>query len=187
MTKEERRELFLTNMAKGRARKKAKTVGAIEGQTTAVVVTESGNNGNGNEPQPVPPEILAGDIKNAFTQNQGYSAIKTLVDPGEANELESLLMRGSIPDKPTEGNIMVVAITHLYDQYERHHYKRGMARLRNLLAGNPSVRGERAQMVVEAIIGERRQRREENQNFTDKLGKIAKHGFGSNKESEDGL
>jgi len=185
MTKEELRKSRLENLARGRAAKKEKAEAGknVEETTTDIVPmvpeTHDGNGSNGGQ-NPIMEEMY-----NPFSQHEGFSSIKTLVDPGEADKLESLLMRGCIPDKPSMGNIALVHITHLYDQYTRHGYERGKQRLRNLLAGYPSIKGERAQMVVDAIIGERQQRRAENRSFADKLGDTAKNGFGGNKKGSE--
>ena len=133
---------------------------------------EQSNNGEGSQ------SLIRGEAPNPFTQQEGFSSIKVLVDPGKAENLESLLMRGYIPEKHTSGYALMVNITHLCDQYTRHGYERGLQRLRNLLAGLPSLDGKRAEMVVDAIIGERQQRRAEAGSFTDKIGNIAKNGFG---------
>jgi len=55
----------------------------------------------------------------------------------------------------------------------------------NIQASFTSANGKRADMLVDAIIGERRQQLWGKRGFSDKLGDTAKKGFGGNQNTDN--
>ncbi len=202
-TPEEIKQMRLDNLARGRATiqsKKAlkstllqetkpltpsgvKPTGEVVASEINIPSESKSGNGNGH----TPPTMIAGNIPNPFTQHEGKTAIDSLINPGKADELEGLLIRGDFPDKPSEGDIMVVAVAVQYADYEEYHCDWGKRMLRNRIAGQPGINGKRISQVVDAIVGERRQKREEGMGgFTNKLGELASRPFGGGGNKMEG-
>lgn len=154
---------------------------AAEKSDKLAPVIEEGSNGK------VPPELLEGDIKNAFTHSEGYSSIKVLVEPGDIEKFRSLLMRVDFPVKRTYAHIQGIAAMRILAYCEKYGIDRGKEELMNTVAAFTSADGKRADMVVDAIIGDRRQARAEGRGFTKRLGDIAKNGFSGNRQDGDGI
>jgi len=192
------RETFKQKMVEGRAKAKAareaaKNATGVETVELPSVKPEGNGNGNGNghhqeaetpKAETLPIMFGNGEIMNPFSHNEGYSALKVFTDIGKAEDPEALMIRSDLPDKRSDGHVLVNMITHAQDLYERFNYSRGKRRLRNVLAGYPAVNGKRIDVTLDAVIGERRQRRAEGGAFG-KMNDWAKKQFQPKSQPEE--
>lgn len=90
-------------------------------------------------------------LDNAFNQPSDSSIPKTLLMPG--GSFINLAMRGNIFSKR-----LGFALTRVYSKCDRHNYKQGKEWTLLLLAAYCGVNQKRAELVVDAIVGERNRR-----------------------------
>ena len=102
--------------------------------------------GNGQKEQ-----FTAGGRSNTFNEPSSSSIPKTLLMPG--GSFINLAMRGNIFSKR-----LGFALTRVYSKCDRHNYKQGKEWTLLLLAAYCGVNQKRAELVVDAIVGERNRR-----------------------------
>jgi hypothetical protein len=92
-------------------------------------------------------------LEKSFTQQEVITAVQMLVDPG--NDISNLTMRADFPDS----QFLKAAARHLA-RCRRFKYKAGEEELKFIVAGFPGIKGKRADMLVNAVVGEKKQQRE---------------------------
>ena len=92
-------------------------------------------------------------VDKAFRQQDVVTAVQMLVDPG--GDINNLTMRGDFPD----AQFLKAAARHLA-RCRYFHYKEGEEELKFIVAGYPGIKGKRADMLVHAVVGERKQQSE---------------------------
>lgn len=103
-------------------------------------------------------------ISKSFQSREVTNAIKMLVDPGD--DVSDLTMRGDFPER----RFLVACARHLA-KCRKFGYEEGERELLFIVSGLPGVEGKRASMLVDAVIGERRQFR--NDGFLPRFKKAA--------------
>jgi hypothetical protein len=101
-------------------------------------------------------------ITGAFTQQEVVTAVQMLVDPGDATDLLTLAMRGDFEDM-----ILLKAIARHLSKALKYNNIDALRELKFIVAGMVAIKGKRSDMLVQAVIGEKKQ--QEGQSFGDKF------------------
>jgi hypothetical protein len=132
----------------------------IDKETKPISKVKAESNGNGKKDKAAEEEeakrnITAGSINNAFTQSHDKSAVSYLVEAGEI--VKDLLLRSSFPSKPSIGGVKVIALAHHPAKCQKYGDTIAEKEALFILAGLPSIDGERTRQLVSAIIGDNTQ------------------------------
>ena len=139
---------------------------------------DNGHNGNGHTvgsspvAHSVPPKDMdkfkavlnaLDPIGNTFSTSNAASGLTLLAVPGD--DVTELPMRSNFPDRR-----YLIACSEVLNSCRMFHYEEGEKQLLFLVAGLCGIHGERAKMLVDAVIGERKNKEYGgNKNFFEKV------------------
>ncbi len=87
-------------------------------------------------------------IQESMSSPESNSGVRMLVVPG--NDITDMTMRADFPNQS-----YLIAAASLVTDCRRHHDKVGEAEIMFVVSGMCGIKGKRAEMLVDAIIGER--------------------------------
>jgi hypothetical protein len=129
----------------------------------------NGNGAKATTAEELKRTLSQNSIETAFNQSDVVSAIRYLVEPGDT--MHGLLMRANIPAKQTDDKVFSIAAVHHLSKAEEFGDTGAQNELMNLIALMVSLRGKGREQLVEAIIGEHKQKADLG--FGEKLRKMA--------------
>ena len=95
--------------------------------------------------------VDAQSLASAFSQPQSSDPLKALLTPDDA--LVKLGMKSDL-----EGRHVAAAFGMLVRKYAKRHYTQGLTQLRLQLAAETGVGAKRAELVVDGLVGDKRNR-----------------------------